>query len=153
MYALVCLRVSMRWHGWTMQYSCSRLHGFASYYKIVWRLGRSLFKKDRKDKYMFHILLKCLAYVTFTHSKRTIQSAWSGWQQRHHESYALPHITLMLPYISSWRASNVESVSMSWRLHASHSVCSNCMDKCPDSKVHGANMAHLGPTGPRWAPC
>ena len=24
----------------------------------------------------------------------------------------------------------------------------------PDSKVHGANIgAHLGPTGPRWAPC
>ena len=23
----------------------------------------------------------------------------------------------------------------------------------PDSKVHGANMGHLGPTGPRWAPC
>ena len=24
----------------------------------------------------------------------------------------------------------------------------------PDSRVHGANMgAHLGPTGPRWAPC
>ena len=23
----------------------------------------------------------------------------------------------------------------------------------PDNKVHGANTAHLGPTGPRWAPC
>ena len=25
-----------------------------------------------------------------------------------------------------------------------------CYIACPDSKVHGA---HLGPTGPRWAPC
>ena len=23
----------------------------------------------------------------------------------------------------------------------------------PDNKVHGANMGHLGPVGPRWAPC
>ena len=28
------------------------------------------------------------------------------------------------------------------------------MSFIPNSKIHGANMgAHLGPTGPRWAPC
>ena len=28
------------------------------------------------------------------------------------------------------------------------------MHNNPDSKVHGANNgAHLGPVGPRWAPC
>ena len=32
-------------------------------------------------------------------------------------------------------------------LNTSHAV------KCPDNKVHGANMGHRGPVGPRWAPC
>ena len=46
------------------------------------------------------------------------------------------------------RCSNV------WHVHPSHIAVTrsytHVSDMFPDSKVHGA---HLGPTGPRWAPC
>ena len=39
-------------------------------------------------------------------------------------------------------------------VHLQRRVCNNCFVINPDSKVHRANMvAHLGPVGPRWAPC
>ena len=71
------------------------------------------------------------------------------------------------------RASNAENVSIWWRHHVLlrahrytildfiiNSLCLRgeemgalselCTETYPDSKVHGA---HLGPTGPSWAPC
>ena len=45
-------------------------------------------------------------------------------------------------------ASNVETVSMSWRHHVL-----SLLHTHPIAKFMGQHGAHLGPVGPRWAPC